>query len=84
MGPGWDVQADGGFGGGGASYTNQLHRPGAGGGYSGGQGDLVYNDRSGGAGGSYYNTSLVSDFTVGNQYSGHGKVIVTYDPSYTP
>ena len=76
--------AEGGFGGGAGTTNNGAVRPGAGGGYSGGRGAWYSNNNPAGAGGSYYNTTLVSGFTFGNQYSGHGKVIVTFESSYIP
>ena len=76
--------AEGGFGGGAVSHGGTYIRSGGGGGYSGGGGSGYDSGKSAGAGGSYYNTTYVSGFTVGDQYSGHGKVIVTFEPSYTP
>ena len=81
---GSQYSAEGGFGGGGASWTNGAHRVGGGGGYSGGKGGPTYTRYSGGTGGSYYNTTLISNFTIGNRYRGHGKVIVTFMPEYDP
>ena len=76
--------AAGGFGGGGANFSDSWSPHysglGGGGGYSGGEGSKKDRPYPAGAGGSYYDTTRVRGFKVGSEYSGPGKVIVTFDP----